>query len=175
MKKGLVFLSLVIGLIFFMGEVTQIFAQETKSDEFTLEEITVTAAKRGEQNLQKVPLAMDVISDKDLAAEGKANVDDILKDIASVTINTSADGMRIGIRGVVDTDPIYGGRKSSSPTVAMNVDGAYNAMNNSGQNLFRCRAHRGPHGSPEHPVCGKLTRRRREYHNSRPKDRQVFC
>jgi iron complex outermembrane recepter protein len=136
MKKGLVSLSLVIGLIFFMGEVTQIFAQESKGDEFTLEEITVTAAKRGEQNLQKVPLAMDVISDKDLAAEAKNNVDDILKDLASVTINTSADGMRIGIRGIVDTDPIYGGRKSSSPTVAMNVDGAYNNMNSSGQNLF---------------------------------------
>jgi iron complex outermembrane recepter protein len=136
MKKGLVFLSLCIGLIFCMGEVSQIFAQESKGDEFTLEEITVTAAKRGEQNLQKVPLAMDVISDKDLAAEAKNNVDDILKDIAAVTINTNSDGMRIGIRGVVDTDPIYGGRKSSSPTVAMNVDGAYNNMNSSGQNLF---------------------------------------
>jgi iron complex outermembrane recepter protein len=136
MKKGFVFLSLCIGLIFFMGEVSQLFAQETKPDEFTLEEITVTAAKRGEQNLQKVPLAMDVISDKDLAAEGKVNVDDILSGLASVFINTSADGMRISIRGITDTDPVYGGRKSSSPTVAMNVDGAYNAMNNSGQNLF---------------------------------------
>jgi iron complex outermembrane recepter protein len=136
MKKRFVFLSLCIGLIFFMGEISKIFAQETKSDEFTLEEITVTAAKRGEQNLQKVALAMDVISDKDLAAEGKTNVDDILSTLANVVINTSADGMRIGIRGVVDTDPVYGGRKSSSPTVAMNVDGAYNSMNNSGQNLF---------------------------------------
>jgi outer membrane receptor protein involved in Fe transport len=79
---------------------------------------------------------MDVISNKDLAAEAKANVDDILSTLASVFINTSADGMRISIRGITDTDPIYGGRKSSSPTVAMNVDGAYNAMNNSGQNLY---------------------------------------
>jgi iron complex outermembrane recepter protein len=136
MKKGFVFLSLCIGLIFFMGNVSQLFAQESKGDEFTLEEITVTAAKRGEQNLQKVPLAMDVISDQDLATEGKANVDDILSELASVFINTSADGMRISIRGITDTDPVYGGRKSSSPTVAMNVDGTYSAMNNSGQNLF---------------------------------------
>jgi len=136
MKKGLVILSLCIGLIFFMSDVSQLFAQETQSDEFTLEEITVTAAKRGNENLQKVPLAMDVISDKDLAAEGKSNVDDILSGLASVFINTSTDGMRISIRGITDTDPVYGGRKSSSPTVAMNVDGSYNSMNSAGQNLF---------------------------------------
>jgi len=136
MKKGLVILSLCIGLIFFMGDVSQIFAQETSSDEFTLEEITVTAAKRGEENLQKVPLAMEVISDKELAAEGKTNVDDILSGLAGVFINTMADGMRISIRGYTDTDSVYSGRKSSSPVVAMNVDGAYNSMNSSGQNLF---------------------------------------
>jgi len=119
-----------------MGFVVQPLAQESGSEEFTLEEITVTAAKRGEQNLQKVPLAMDVISDKDLAAEAKVNVDDILSGLASVFINTNADGMRISIRGITDIDPVYGGRKSSSPTVAMNVDGSYNAMNTSGQNLY---------------------------------------
>jgi len=124
-------------LIFFFTDLSGVFAQdESASSEFTLEEIIVTAAKRGEQNLQKVPLAMDVISDKDLAAEGKANVDDILSGLANVFINTSADGMRISIRGYTDTDPVYSGRKSSSPTVAMNVDGAYNSMNSSGQNLF---------------------------------------
>ena len=136
MKKRLLFCSLSIGLIFFFVDLSGVFAQETASDEFTLEEIVVTAAKRGEQNLQKVPLAMDVISNKDLAAEGKANVDDILSGLASVFINTNADGMRISIRGYTDTDPVYSGRKSSSPTVAMNVDGAYNSMNSSGQNLF---------------------------------------
>jgi iron complex outermembrane recepter protein len=136
MKKGFVFLSLCIGLMFFMGDAWQVFAQEDKTDEFTLEEITVTAAKRGEENLQKVALSMEVISDKDLAAEGKTNVDEILTGLSNVFINTSSDGMRISIRGVADTDPVMGGRKSSSPTVAMNVDGSYNSMNNAGQNLF---------------------------------------
>jgi len=44
--------------------------------------------------------------------------------------------MRISIRGYTDNDSVYSGRKSSSPVVAMNVDGAYNSMNSSGQNLF---------------------------------------
>jgi len=136
MKKRLLYLSLSIGLIFFFADLSGLFAQESATDEFTLEEIVVTAAKRGEQNLQKVAIAMDVISDKDLAAEAKNNVDDILSGLASVFINTNADGMRISIRGITDIDPVYGGRKSSSPTVAMNVDGAYNAMNTSGQNLY---------------------------------------
>jgi len=136
MKKRFLYLSLTICLIFFFADLSGVFAQESASDEFTLEEIVVTAAKRGEQNLQKVPLAMDVISNKDLAAEGKSNVDEILSGMASVFINTSADGMRISIRGYTDNDSVYSGRKSSSPVVAMNVDGAYNSMNSSGQNLF---------------------------------------
>jgi len=135
-KYFMFFFTVTIGFCLILGGFPKVYAQETQSDEFTLEEIIVTAQKRGEQNLQKVPLAMDVISDKDLAAEGKANVDDILSGLASVAINTSTDGMRITIRGIADTDPVYGGRKSSSPTVAMNVDGAYNSQSNTGQNLF---------------------------------------
>ena len=134
MKKGIVFLALCAGIIFFMSDLSQPLAQD--SEEFTLEEIVVTAAKRGEENLQKVPIAMEVITGEDFAADAKANVNDILSSLASVFINTNADGMRISVRGIADTDPVYGGRKSSSPTVAMNVDGAYNNMNNSGQNLF---------------------------------------
>jgi iron complex outermembrane receptor protein len=106
------------------------------SDVFTLEEVTVTAAKSGEQNLQKVPIAIDVITGDDFAEGAKSNVDDILEGLAGVFINTSSDGMRVSIRGVTDTDPVFSGKKSSTPTVAMNVDGAYNSMNNAGQNLF---------------------------------------
>lgn len=136
MKKGLIFLSLFTGLILCIGDMPQVSAQEDQGEEFTLDEIIVTAAKRGEQDLQKVPIAMNVISGEDLASGGKVNVDDILSGLANVIINTEADGMRVGIRGVVDQDVLYTGRKLSSPTVAFNVDGAYNFMNTSGQNLF---------------------------------------
>jgi outer membrane cobalamin receptor len=88
------FLTLLIGFMFVFGEAVCLYAQETQSDEFTLEEITVTAAKRTE-NQQKVAIAMDVISNRDLAGEGKTNVDDILSGLANVTINTNSDGMRV--------------------------------------------------------------------------------
>lgn len=136
MKKKLVsFLTLFLVMVFFSSGIAVVFAQD-ETAEFTLEEITVTAAKTGEEDLQKVPIAMEVITGKDFASAAKANVDDILEGLSNVFINTSADGMRISIRGIADTDPVYGGQKFSSPTVAMNVDGAYNAMNTSGQNLF---------------------------------------
>ena len=38
-----------------------VYAQEEGTGEYTLDEITVTAQKR-EENLQKVPIAMEVIS-----------------------------------------------------------------------------------------------------------------
>jgi len=139
MKKiVLVFSAGILGMCIVLGSFVPAFAQDDGggSDTFTLEEVTVTAAKRGEQDLQKVPIAMDVITGENFAETAKANVDDILESLAGVFINTMADGMRISIRGITDTDPVYGGRKSSSPTVAMNVDGAYNNMNSSGQNLF---------------------------------------
>ncbi len=127
--------SLLLLMLCFSVGISRAFAADG-ADEFTLEEVTVTAAKQGEQNLQKVPIAMDVITGEDFAKNAKANVDDILESLAGVFINTSSDGMRVSIRGVTDTSPVFSGKKTSSPTVAFNVDGSYNNMNNSGQNLF---------------------------------------
>lgn len=128
-------LGAVIGFAIIFSMVPLINAEESYYEEFTLEEITVTAQKRSEDE-QKVPIPMEVISNKDFAAEGATNVDDILSTLSSVFINTSSDGMRVSIRGLTDIDPVYDGRKSSSPTVAVNIDGAYNGMSNAGQNLF---------------------------------------
>jgi len=139
MKKNMVsFFLLFLVLVFLSGGVSIAFGQDDggATDVFTLEEITVTAAKQGEQDLQKVPISMDVITGEDFATNAKANVDDILESLAGVFINTSQDGMRVSIRGVADTSPVFSGKKTSSPTVAMNVDGAYSSMSNTGQNLF---------------------------------------
>jgi iron complex outermembrane recepter protein len=137
MSKRSFYLILVslIGLMFIFADVVYVCAQETKADEFTLEEITVTAAKRTE-NQQKVPIAMDVISDKDLASEGKTNVNDILSGLANVTINTNSDGMRVAIRGLTDYEGSAGGMKTTTPTVAVNFDGAQNDMASAGSNMF---------------------------------------
>jgi iron complex outermembrane receptor protein len=139
MKRSVLFqlfLFMAMVALSSMGPVALAQDDDEDADIFTLEEVTVTAAKSGEHNLQKVPIAMDVVTGEAFAANAKDDVDDILSNMAGVYINTSSDGMRISIRGIADTDSVFNGNKTSSPTVAMNVDGAYNSMNNSGQNLF---------------------------------------
>ncbi|MBN1625085.1 MAG: TonB-dependent receptor plug domain-containing protein [Deltaproteobacteria bacterium] len=137
MIKGLkVLLTLTIGFYFIFGDIPSVFAQEESStDEFTLEEITVTAQKR-EENQQKVPIAMEVITGEELASLGKDNVDEILKDVANVFINTAADGMRISLRGIADDSNAMDDQHVGGSTVAVNVDGSFNNMSNAGQNLF---------------------------------------
>jgi outer membrane receptor protein involved in Fe transport len=134
-KKIHVVFTLIVMLMFVFGDALLLFAEESKADEFTLEEITVTAQKRVE-NQQKVPIAMDVIANKDLAGEGKTNIDNILSGLANVAINTNSDGMRVSIRGLTDYEGSANGLKTSTPTVAVNIDGAQNDMASAGNNLF---------------------------------------
>ena len=51
-------------------------AQEENDYEFTLEEITVTAQKR-EENLQKVPVAIEAVTGDELTAMGKVDFKDL--------------------------------------------------------------------------------------------------
>jgi iron complex outermembrane recepter protein len=132
-----VILTLTVGFLFIFGDAFFLCAQETATEEFTLEEITVTAQKRAE-NQQKVPITMTTISGEDLAVAGRNNVDDILRTLANVTINTMEDGMRISIRGITDSEDVAMGTsfKVSGSMVGVNIDGAQNNMGNAGQNLF---------------------------------------
>jgi iron complex outermembrane recepter protein len=129
------FITSIIGLMFVLGDVLVLYAEETKSDEFTLEEITVTAQKRVE-NQQKVPISMDAISGDELALSGKNNVDDILRDLSNVSIYTSQDGMRVSIRGITDNGSDFNNIKTSASLVGVNLDGVQNSGGNAGQNLF---------------------------------------
>ena len=136
MKKILFgFFVVAVGLGIVLGDVPQVFAQESETEEFTLEEITVTAQKR-EENQQKVPIAMEVISGEDLASLGRDNVDEILKNISNIFINTTADGQRISLRGITDDSMSSEDQHLAESVVAVNVDGSYNNMDNVGQNLF---------------------------------------
>ncbi|MBN1625847.1 MAG: TonB-dependent receptor, partial [Deltaproteobacteria bacterium] len=110
-------------------------AQESATEEFTLEEITVTAQKR-EENQQKVPIAMEVITGEQMNEKGMNNIDEILKDVSSAIINSSSDGMRVAIRGIANDNSTQKGQTVSTPTVAVNIDGAYNSSNTAGQALF---------------------------------------
>lgn len=135
-NRFLLFLwTLALGLVLIFGDLPAVCAQESDTDEFTLEEITVTAEKRAE-NVQKVPIAMEVITGDMMIEMGKNNIDEILRDISNVIINQSSDGMRIALRGLANSEGTQRGMTVSTPTVAINVDGAYNASNLAGQNLF---------------------------------------
>ncbi|MBN1626825.1 MAG: Plug domain-containing protein, partial [Deltaproteobacteria bacterium] len=136
MKKFFnILFSFIIALCFVFVDFSHVYAQDEASEEFTLEEITVTAQKR-EENQQKVPIAMEVVSGEDLAALGRDSVDEILKNISNVFINTSSDGQRITLRGITDDSMGMDNQHMADSAVALNLDGSFNNMNNAGQNLF---------------------------------------
>lgn len=128
-------LLLTFGLIFFLVDLGMVFAQESDTEEFTLEEITVTAQKR-EENQQKVPIAMEVISGEQMRELGHTNVEDILASVGNVVINKASDGYRVALRGVTDDFGVFNGQTTSTPTVAISADGVYSSRNDSGSNLY---------------------------------------
>ncbi len=134
-KYCLFLLAGVAAIVFTVGGIPSVYAQKSVTEEFQLEEVTVTAQKRLE-NQQKVPISMEVISGEELLGTGKDNVDDILRDISNVLINKSPDGMRVTVRGLADENSPFHDMHVSTPTVAVNIDGAYNSSSAAGQNLF---------------------------------------
>jgi iron complex outermembrane recepter protein len=134
-RHYLYLLALTICFIFALGDVSALFAQESASDEFTLEEITVTAQKRSE-NQQKVPIAMETITAETIKELGKTDIDQILSTISSVIINKAQDGMRVTLRGMSNDNGVFQGRQVSTPTVAVNMDGSYTNRSAAGDNLF---------------------------------------
>ena len=121
--KKLFVLPLALCLLLTFGSIPAMCADDEESDEFTLDEITVTAQKR-EENQQNVAIAMEVISGEELAVAGKNNVTEILKGISNVQINNASDGMRVAVRGLVDEESAFHDMHTSAPQVAINIDGA---------------------------------------------------
>jgi iron complex outermembrane recepter protein len=130
-----IILALITGLMFVFGEAICLYAQETKAEEFTLEEITVTATKRAE-NQQKVAIAMDVIPASDLTALGKVNITDILSSITNVMVQKAPDGLRVSLHGYSDATPAGHNQSTSTPAVAVNVDGVYSNRKDSGMAMY---------------------------------------
>jgi outer membrane receptor protein involved in Fe transport len=136
MSKRLIHLLALTGILMLvLGDAAFLCAQETKSEEFTLEEITVTAQKRAE-NQQKVPIAMEVLSGTQLAENGQNDVNEILKDVSNAIINMTDEGMRVTVRGINEAGSAFNGMRVQTPTVAINIDGAYNTEDRAGSNLF---------------------------------------
>ncbi|HWU03278.1 MAG TPA: TonB-dependent receptor [Novosphingobium sp.] len=85
-----------------------------------LEEIVVTA-QRHASTAQKTAASISVMTGEQLAQQNATQVADVVRDVPAVSLNQSAKGGQIYIRGV------GGGLDSQigSPGIALNVDGRY--------------------------------------------------
>jgi len=108
--------TVILGLGFVIGDLPSAFGQG--NEEFTLEEITVTAQKRLEDS-QKVPIALSTLSGDEIAEMGGTTLKDSLNTISSVTIMQVNEGLNVSIRGM-DNDGMPG---DSAGMVGITVDG----------------------------------------------------
>ncbi len=123
-----------------------IFAQAT-DDEIELDEIVVTAQQR-EQNIQDVPISIQVVSDRfieDLAAD---NISDISQFIPGLDVSAQSPTQpRYTIRGVTTSDFGVG----TDPAVGVYVDGVYAARSGAAVLSFgdieRIEVLKGPQGT----------------------------
>ncbi|MEO6227550.1 MAG: TonB-dependent receptor [Thermomonas sp.] len=97
-----------------------------EKDPRTLEAVTVTAQKR-EENLQKVPISLQVLGSKQLEQQDVANFNDYAKLIPSLSFGTSGGGVFSGpgfvqlyMRGVVSGSDAN--HSSSQPSASMYLD-----------------------------------------------------
>lgn len=136
MKKTMILaLAAVFSISLFIGDNSPVYGEISGQDEFTLEEITVTAQKR-EENLQKVPITMEVITGDQMKELGHTNIQDVLGGLASAIINKQSDGLRVTLRGIVDDSGTFSNLTTASPAVAFTTDGVYSARNDQGSGFF---------------------------------------
>jgi iron complex outermembrane receptor protein len=106
--------ALVIGVLSAVPAAAQI-AAEPQSSGSQLEEIVVTAQKRG-QNLQDVPLAISAFSGRALADAGVTNAVDVQKVDPALTISMGGGGAAVPfMRGVGNPAGFTVGNESSVP------------------------------------------------------------
>jgi iron complex outermembrane recepter protein len=72
------FFIIILCLLFIFESFPKAYAQEKTSEEFTLEEITVTAEKR-EVDVQKTAMAITAMTGDDISNQGITALDDALR------------------------------------------------------------------------------------------------
>ena len=134
-----------------LGGLGTAFAQDEEQaenpEEFTLEEITVTAEKR-EAELQKIPMDIDVVREKEMRLYNINQVYDLQKMIPDLSVtNTVGSFNLISIREVQTSlfNPIY------ETTVATHLDGVqlnrFTGLDNFFFDLERVEVLKGPQGT----------------------------
>ena len=136
-KLFILLFSFALGIGLVIGDALFILAQESTTEEFTLEEITVTAQKRAE-NQQKVGIPMAVFSGDALKELGRNDIDQILSQVSSAFISRTSEGLRVTLRGVgFDTPAGYGDGAMNAPgTVSVNINGVYTSKRPTGTGLY---------------------------------------
>lgn len=135
MKRLFALSVLIILFSLTYGGIPPLNAEESADEEFTLEEITVTAEKR-EENQQKVPIAMEVITKDQIKMAGKTDLDTILSYVSSAVIQRATDGLRVALRGLSDDTGAFRSQMQATPTVAINTDGVMTNRKDTGAGLF---------------------------------------
>ena len=111
----------------------------------SLEEVTVTAQRR-EENAQKVPISIDIVSGDDAELRGATNIQTLSATIPNLT-NTGSFYSHTYIRGVGATN----GSPNNEPSAATYIDGVYMpssfALFGSFNNIERVEVLKGPQGT----------------------------
>ena len=152
MKKNIVIIFLaIVGIGLTLGDLSWVYAQE--KEEFTLEEIIITAEKR-EENVQKTPLAVSIVNAEEINNKSLISVKDMIQNLAGVQIGGLSGGggdtesLSIFIRGIGmnQLDSNWG-----DPAIALNVDGIQKQGNTaiamSNIDVERVEVLRGPQGT----------------------------
>jgi iron complex outermembrane receptor protein len=132
-----------VGMLAITLPVASVLAAE---DEGALEEVIVTAQNRVE-NVQRVPIAINVVSAQQLADAGFSDMNDIGKVAPAVQIVNDNSQIRVTMRGVGTNS----NDEAQDTSVVVNVDGEYinrpHVMGSSMFDLERVEVLRGPQGT----------------------------
>lgn len=124
------------------------WAQETDTNEFTLEEIMVTAERR-EVNVQSIPASVLALPGEDLLTQGKVTAAQMLENVPNVVYgqmgNNGSPNDNITIRGVKRTQEPGGGSPVPSSTSTY-VDGVFEGIGGN-YDINRIEVLRGPQGT----------------------------
>lgn len=149
MKKPNIYItSILLGLILTLGSFPAVYAQEEEAakEEFTLEEITVTAEKR-EVDVQKAPMVVTAISGNDIATRAITDLKESLLNLAGVAMMESPRGGQVFIRGIGTAMDL----NQSDPSIAINRDNVYlggsEASFSTMYDIDRVEVIRGPQGT----------------------------
>jgi outer membrane receptor protein involved in Fe transport len=107
------------------GVVPNAYAQDASQDEsgdssaLVLEEILVTATKRGDINLQDVPMSITAFTDADITLQGFKRLDDYIGQIPSLTFGRrEPGGTNVIMRGCATSSISFG----ENPTTSVYLD-----------------------------------------------------